>query len=589
MSSAYTRAMLDEHAATSASIDRCLSQDLRSIIEERFWRQVEEVSTLERLSGDGWVMSGPGLHPALFSDHGIVHARDVAAGVVELAKIANGPLLPSRPPDRQEFVLGLAILLAYIHDAGMHDPTPEGRRIHALHAAQIPFGGAMDDVIDALCASSGPVVSRIREVSAEAPFVVPDYVVMRELTALAVGHSKSTVPAALYADFAALRKVLQRVVLVKLSDHRLVGGRLNPEEELPSDLCTNARWYDDPEREAYTWLDSPHPAHRAFADDAVDAVRLVRAADALRQRGTTLRTAAGYEVFIDVETGEAVFSLHTADSERLFLLRVDNPLSAGEANVRRAEVTPKGNLRVSFHRGRFSSPTAAAAACDATTRVVADIGADVLGAFDVRQPSTDLPAPVRAPGSMRVELERPADEPAFAEVVAAALGQLDPSLAARVFVVADLENAAPGERDRYLAGTSIAAESDEAGDILGGLGAHGMRVAGIDRRKAFEDVRRVAVSEGEVLVEAGSPPAFVYVAIGCSLRIERLGGYREVQEHAWIPVGVTGVVRRAERNSTVVVTEPGEVLIIPGELFAREWFRPYEQSEIADLLAEVVG
>jgi hypothetical protein len=581
--------MLDEHAATSASIDRCLSQDLRSIIEERFWRQVEEVSTLERLSGDGWVMSGPGLHPALFSDHGIVHARDVAAGVVELAKIANGPLLPSRPPDRQEFVLGLAILLAYIHDAGMHDPTPEGRRIHALHAAQIPFGGAMDDVIDALCASSGPVVSRIREVSAEAPFVVPDYVVMRELTALAVGHSKSTVPAALYADFAAFRKVLQRVVLVKLSDHRRVGGRLNPEEELPSDLCTNARWYDDPEREAYTWLDSPHPAHRAFADDAVDAVRLVRAADALRQRGTTLRTAAGYEVFIDVETGEAVFSLHTADSERLFLLRVDNPLSAGEANVRRAEVTPKGNLRVSFHRGRFSSPTAAAAACDATTRVVADIGADVLGAFDVRQPSTDLPAPVRAPGSMRVELERPADEPAFAEVVAAALGQLDPSLAARVFVVADLENAAPGERDRYLAGTSIAAESDEAGDILGGLGAHGMRVAGIDRRKAFEDVRRVAVSEGEVLVEAGSPPAFVYVAIGCSLRIERLGGYREVQEHAWIPVGVTGVVRRAERNSTVVVTEPGEVLIIPGELFAREWFRPYEQSEIADLLAEVVG
>ena len=589
MSSAYTRAMLDEHAATSASIDRCLSQDLRSILEERFWRQVEEVSTLERVSGDGWVMSGPGLHPALFSDHGIVHARDVAAGVVELAKIANGPLLPSRPPDRQEFVLGLAILLAYIHDAEMHDPTPESRRIHALHAAQIPFGGAMDDVIDALCASSGPVVSRIREVSAEAPFVVPDHVVMRELTALAVGHSKSTVPAALYADFAAFRKVLQRVVLVKLSDHRLVGGRLNPEEELPSDLCTNARWYDDPEREAYTWLDSPHPAHRAFADDAVDAVRLVRAADALRQRGTTLRTAAGYEVFIDVETGEAVFSLHTADSERLFLLRVDNPLSAGEANVRKAEVTPKGNLRVSFHRGRFSSPTAAAAACDATTRVVADIGADVLGAFDVRQPSTDLPAPVRAPGSMRVELERPADEPAFAEVVAAALGQLDPLLAARVFVVADLENAAPGERDRYLAGISIAAESDEAGDILGGLGAHGMRVAGIDRRKAFEDVRRVAVSEGEVLVEAGSPPAFVYVAIGCSLRIERLGGYREVQEHAWIPVGVTGVVRRAERNSTVVVTEPGEVLIIPGELFAREWFRPYEQSEIADLLAEVVG
>ena len=114
-----------------------------------------------------------------------------------------------------------------------------------------------------------------------------------------------------------------------------------------------------------------------------------------------------------------------------------------------------------------------------------------------------------------------------------------------------------------------------------------MRVAVIDRRKAFEDVRRVGLAEGEVLVEAGSPPAFVYVAVECSLRIEQLGGYRDIEVPPWIPIGVTGVVRRAERNSTVVVAEPGEVLMIPGELFAREWFRPYEQGEFADLLAQI--
>lgn len=27
--------------------------------------------------------------------------------------------------------------------------------------------------------------------------------------------------------------------------------------------------------------------------------------------------------------------------------------------------------------------------------------------------------------------------------------------------------------------------------------------------------------------------------------------------------------------------------MIPGELFAREWFRPYEQVEFADVLAEI--
>ena len=96
--------------------------------------------------------------------------------------------------------------------------------------------------------------------------------------------------------------------------------------------------------------------------------------------------------------------------------------------------------------------------------------------------------------------------------MAEAAARIDLLLRGRIFVVADLENTSPAERARYLDGIAIAAESDEAGEILDALEAHGMRVAAIDRRKAFEDVRRVAVAEGEVLVEAGSPPAFVYVA-----------------------------------------------------------------------------
>jgi CRP-like cAMP-binding protein len=154
-------------------------------------------------------------------------------------------------------------------------------------------------------------------------------------------------------------------------------------------------------------------------------------------------------------------------------------------------------------------------------------------------------------------------------------------------VVADLENASPAERGRYLAGNAIEAGSDEVTEILRKLEAHGMRIADVDLQRAFEDVRRASVAEGEVLVEAGSSPAFVYIAVGGSLRIEQLGGYRDIEVPPWIPIGVTGVVRRAERNSTVVAAEPSEVLMIPGELFAREWFRPYGQEEFADVLAEI--
>jgi hypothetical protein len=574
---------------SSRSIDRYLPNDVRTLLEERFWRTVEENSTLEAFSGDRAVVSALATHPVLFSDHGIVHLRDVAAGTLELSDLLEGSLLPIRPPERREFVAGLAVLIACIHDVGMNDPTREGRRVHPIYAAQLPFSGAMDDIVARLWETDGVVASRIGSVGAVAHFRVPGPVVLRELAALALAHSKSMVPATLHGDFTRLRQAMLQAVFVDLAEHRRRGGRLNPDADLPDTLGPNARWYEDPIRDAFAWLDSVDPAHNALAVDAVDAVRLVRVADALRQRGTALRTAAGYEIFVDVGTGEAVFSLRTADGDQLFLLRTDNPLSAGEANLRKAFLTRTGNLRISFHRGRFSTPEAVQAACDATALVVADIGADVLGAFAVRHHSPDLPEPPRDPDLIRVELERPADEPAFAEAVAEAAARRDMLLRGRIFVVADLENTSPAEQERYLQAIPIEPDSDEAGEILHALETHGMRVGELDRHRAFEDVRRVSVAEGEALVEAGSPPAFVYVAVGCTLRIEQRGGYRDIEVPPWIPIGVTGVVRRAERNSTVVAAEPGEVLMIPGELFAREWFRPYGEDEFADVLAEIAG
>jgi hypothetical protein len=572
-----------------ASIDRHLTADVRSVLEERFWRPVVEGSTLEALGDDDALSSARHGHPTLYPDHGIVHVRDIAAGVVDLATTVEGFLLPLRPADRRDFVVGLAVLVTYVHDVGMHDRTATGRRIHALYAAHVPFSGDIDDVLDRLLDEGGPVVRRIAAVNAVAPFGVAPDVVLRELVSLAVAHSKSAVPAALLADLPGLRKLMQHVVLTDLERHRGAGPIPTPWETPADELGANARRYSDPIRDAYAWLDSPDPAHRALVDDAIDAVRLVRAADALRQRGTTLRTAAGYEIFIDAESGAAVYALRTAGNERLLLLRAENPLSAGEANIRRAFVTPHGNVRIAFHRGRFSSPMAVAAAREATALVVADIAADVLGAFAFRRPSSDLAAPRHAASAMRIQLERPADEPSFADAVAEALAHHDSALGTCVAVVADLEGAAPAERARYHRGIAVSADSDEATSMLRALAAGGMKVSAIDRRRAFEDVRRVRVEAGELLVEAGTAPAFVYLAIGAGLRAQPLGGYEDADVPAWLPVGITGVVRRAERNSTVVALAPVDVLMIPGELFVREWFHPYDEHEVADVLARFSG
>ena len=154
---------------------------------------------------------------------------------------------------------------------------------------------------------------------AAAPFGVASDVVLRELISLAVAHSKSAVPAALLADVTALKKLMRHIILMDLDRHRGAEAMPAPEDALTDAPGANARWYSDPIRDPYAWLDSPHAAHRALVDDAIDAVRLVRAADALRQRGTTLRTSAGYEIFIDADSGSAVFALRTEANDRLFL------------------------------------------------------------------------------------------------------------------------------------------------------------------------------------------------------------------------------------------------------------------------------
>jgi hypothetical protein len=336
--------------------------------------------------------------------------------------------------------------------------------------------------------------------------------------------------------------------------------------------------------EAYAWLVSGAAAHQRLVDDVIDAVRVLRAADALRQRGTSLRTAAGYEMFIAAATGSAVYALRNAANTELVLMRSDDEKSAGEANVRVGVVTEHGHLRLAFHRGAFTGAEACERAASATAVVVADIQADVLPTFAAARHATGLPQPTHRAAEMLVELERPADRPAFADEVAARLVSMHPELDGRVVVVADVEGAAPIERERYHRALPVTPGSARAVEIIEGLGAHGLRVGAVDAVAAFEDVRVAQLEAGEVLAEAGSPSAFVYAATEPGLVVRPLGGYATQPVGAWMPVGVTGVIRRAGRNSDIVAEQSIEVVLIPGELYAREWFRPYEPHEIAGVL-----
>ena len=150
-----------------------LPDDIRTLLEERFWRPIERSATIEALRESGAGIDDAAHDPFLFADHGVVHVRDIARGVISLAESANGLLLPLRPPERQRFLVAYGVTVTYLHDIGMVDPTPEGRRVHPAFAAHTAFGPELDDVVEHLLGGPSPMVARLRHVQAVSPFEVP--------------------------------------------------------------------------------------------------------------------------------------------------------------------------------------------------------------------------------------------------------------------------------------------------------------------------------------------------------------------------------------------------------------------------------
>ncbi|HEY4190446.1 MAG TPA: hypothetical protein VGM28_08510 [Candidatus Limnocylindrales bacterium] len=570
-----------ETAGRWALLDARLPADVRADIEDRLWRPIEAQATLEVLRTDPAFIASPGTHPAMFADHGVVHVRDVATGLTQLVRTVDGVLLAARPPQRRAFVETIGVAMAYLHDIGMVDMTRVGRRVHPLVAAHAAFGPDATPLVEHLL-GPGPVRERLDEVGRQAPFTVPREMVVREVLSLSAAHSKTTVPAWLLDDRGALRRRMQGAVFVSLDAHRAAA----PEAvTLHPDWALAARaGYPDPSA-SFAWLEASDGPQAELADDVIDAIRALRAADVLRQRGTVLRTSGGFELCLDAETAQAVCTMRTANGDAAYVIMYDDPRGAGEANVQVAFVTPGGDLRIAFHRGAFGSEEATRRAMDAMAGVVIDIEADVLPSFAGR-PARGLPPPLRSVGDMRIELERPDDRPAFADEVASIIIAREPALAGRVVTVANVEGAAPDERRRYHLATHVDPEGDDAVALLRRVAEHGLDDHALEPADAFAEVKVASIAAGERLVAPGSSPSFVYVPLGPGLTVRPDGGYAPSPLHPWVPVGTTGVIRRAERNSEIVADRDVDVLMIPAERYARAWLRPLSPEDLARRLLQ---
>ena len=569
-------------------LDRFMAEPLRAWIEARYYARVNAQAGFDLLIRDEQFWEAAGTPVGLFSDHGVVHVRDVAWQVVKALDTIAGLLIPARSADRLGgFMKSYGVLLAYLHDIGMVDFSAFGRAMHPEYAAQAVFTPEFDWFVDAVWGAGGALDTRLRRLAEAGALEQPPKQVLRELLALSVAHSKSKVPVTALNDRAALRAIMQRSVGTSLRAQYAEGQRRRAlargEPPAPAgaehEPTPAQRHYADFARESFRWLVAEGTQVRALAEDAVDTLRALRAADALRQRGTVQKTSGGYEVYISQQTGYAVYALRLG-GDQLYLLEIDDQHSAGEANIAGSELDAAGDLRISFHRGAFATHEALMRAVACAVTIVEDIRADVVESFGRADAAGLKPA-----GAIKTLLESTHDNYAFSELVCAELRARNPAGAATIEVVPSVWHVPELERLSYLAAPLLDWDRERRRALLERMAQAGCKVTTIDLDEAFRHVRLARLSPNEVLMLAGDPASMVYVPLSDGLRVLPLGGYAPFAVQAWMPLGNTGVIRGAARNGTVIAEREVDTLMIPRDIYLRHWHATYTEAELRERLA----
>lgn len=599
-------------------LDRYLPEKIRATIEGDYYGRVGEQARLDQVAHNPEFLADPLSHVAVYSDHSVVHVRDVATNILQVIDTINGVLVAPRGTRRLDFMRGYGVILAYNHDIGMRDFSAFGRAMHPEFAAQEVFSPAYDALVEEIWEeNSGNLAWRLVTLKQLGLIDGSPQRALRELLAMAVGHSKSKVPIATLNDPLALRQTMITSVsadlqhLYRQQQATKARGRLEAArragadqgrlaelaaraDELAGELeryvaaggaQTNphvAAWYGDAVAEAFPWLDARHPELDELVADVVDTIRALRVADALRQRGTTLKTSAGYPIIVDQQSARAVFAMQKGSGE-LFLLESHEPIAAGEANIASTELTSAGDLRVAFARGAFMSQEVIAQAARNVALLVDDIQRDILDTFQL---PPGAPAGLKDSKAIRILIEGTDDNLAFADQVLAALAALNPEAAARGRVVPSLRAVDPAEREHYLRADELDWPRERRERALLRLAQSGHQTARIDVELAFRDVRVCRLREGETLIAAGAPPAFVYIPMDEGLVSTPLGGYQAFAVRPWTPVGNTRVIRGATQEATVVAQRELPLLIIPKEVYLKHWHATYSVEAFAAMLPQ---
>jgi hypothetical protein len=469
--------------------------------------------------------------------------------------------------------------------------------MHPEFASQAVFSREFEPIIETLWRENcGNMAWRLSNLTSAGLLKQPPQLVLTEMLAMANCHSKSKVPIQLLNDPKTLQQLMRQTVTTDLQQLYQRQQESQPLSKKPDQAeialtelevtPLSQAWshgYTNLDSEPFQWLVAPQPQVRELVDDVIDTLRVLRCADALRQRGTVLKTSGSYEIFVDQDSGQAIYALRHGETE-LYLLELPDVFGAGEANIASSELDRNGDLRISFHRGAFATPERTAWAAQAAALMVNDIQKDVIESF--HRAASPEPTPLKMPEAMQLLLEEVDDNFKFSDLVLETLQQLNPQVAARVKIVPSLQHSSDHERRLYLEAPELDWNLERRQEVLARVGQSGHKTAEIDPVKGFQDVKLIKLAAGEVLLEEGAPADFVYIPLEPGLRVIPLGGYPPFLVQPWMPLGVTGVIRGASRNATIIAEQAVHLLMMPKAVYLRHWRHTYSAQEFAQRMRQ---
>lgn len=604
-------------------LNKYLSITFRQRVEEAFYEKINANARLAEAIKDPLFLSHPLRHVSLFSDHGVVHVRDVTQRLLMLLEQLNGIHFAKRNITRLEFMKGYGAMLAYVHDIGMLQVKSSDYDMHPHAAAQMIYNNFFDKQISLLWEeNSGNVAWRITHLAYKKALTQPPIHILQEMLALCGAHAKEIIPIDLLNHPAELRRALQEMIGYSLgyqwlkfqleqAENRLRAAQhLDPkqrekyaaqkleaeetlnkalsEKEVSKDLNDFLKiYYQDFWQESFQWLVTENAEARELVDDVLDTLRTLRVANASRQRGAKLRATGEHQIFLDHQSGNVIYAINA--NQKLFLLESKNTLLAGEVNLSGTEFTQAGDLRISFYCGHFVDNEAIDRAIFNAAVAINEVQKDMIGSFSRPPAGIDNGSQdyLKKWKTVYILLENCDDNPDFSTRVKAQLILLNPQLKEAIRVVPSLQNAAEQERERYLNADDLKWNLKTENEMLEKIANSGHKIVNMHAQEAFRDVKSAPIAAGEILMQAGTLASFVYVPLGEGLIGYPLGGYTPFHAVPYVPLGNVGVIRADIRNSTVIAESPVEILMIPREIYLKYWHNTYCETEFVALMKEI--